>query len=295
MLAEICPRPGCTMPLARSRSNRVLCTSCGLDVVAAAAAAPSRPTEQPKPEQEDREDRATNGPCSTAIVPARRVLSDAASAAVGDKLLQGWTMLEETCGNCTLPLLRDVGGRVVCVACQRDAPPQASGTEAGRGVEGEGRELVMRGSTHVMGNGSTALGSPVHRGPLTRDASPVRRGTANGVEREENRRVPRVGGGRRRLGALPMAGSAGGGGQASPMAVGTRMPDEHDGEGEDVDLREELRLIESELARGLRCVRRRMEGRNDVEGLRVMATTIQELAKAVVDIKDARRLVAYED
>lgn len=288
MLAETCPRPGCTMPLARSRSNRVICTSCGLDVVRAAAAPAQSTEEQPKAEEVD---RATNGPCnSTAVVPARGVLNDAASAAVGEKLLQGWTLLEESCGNCGLPLLRDVAGLVVCVVCQRNAAGQASGSDVRRATEREGRELMTRGSVQVMGNGGVAVGSSVTGGAVMRDASPARREEAH-AEEERNRSVPRVGGGGRRIGILPMEGARGGG--TLPMATGT--PEGHNDVGADLDLREELLLTELEIGRALRTVRRKMEGRRDVEGLRMMAKAIQELAKAVIVIKDARRLAAYED
>lgn len=275
------------MPLARSRSNRVICTSCGLDVVTAAATPAQSTEERPKAEELD---RATNGPCSsTAVVPARDA-SEAASAAVGEKLLQGWTMLDESCRNCGLPLLKDAGGLVVCVGCQRDASGQASGSDVGMTTEREGRELMTRGGVQVVGNGGLAVGSALTGGAVTRDASPVR-GEEADSEGEGNRRVPRVGGGGRRIGILPMAGGRGVG--TLPMA-GRALDGQGDGET-DVDLREELRLTELEIGRALRTVRRRMEGRRDVEGLKVMATAIQELAKAVLDVKDARRLAAYED
>merc|ERR1719160_874048 len=44
---------------------------------------------------------------------------DAASAAIGQKLLSGWTLLDEACGRCTVgvPLMRDTNQRKFCVAC----------------------------------------------------------------------------------------------------------------------------------------------------------------------------------
>ena len=61
---------------------------------------------------------------------------DAASAAIGQKLLSGWTLLDEACGRCTVgvPLMRDTNQRKFCVACdayEDDAVP-SPGREAAR-------------------------------------------------------------------------------------------------------------------------------------------------------------------
>jgi uncharacterized Zn finger protein (UPF0148 family) len=46
---------------------------------------------------------------------------DVAAAALGEKLLQGWTMLQDSCARCSTPLLRDNHGSLLCVTCTQPA------------------------------------------------------------------------------------------------------------------------------------------------------------------------------
>ena len=39
------------------------------------------------------------------------------SAILGQKLLEGWTMLEEACDDCNVPLMRNREGEVICFSC----------------------------------------------------------------------------------------------------------------------------------------------------------------------------------
>ena len=44
--------------------------------------------------------------------------SDQVSAMMGKMLLQGWTMLNDTCDDCSItPLMRNKNGESVCVRC----------------------------------------------------------------------------------------------------------------------------------------------------------------------------------
>jgi uncharacterized Zn finger protein (UPF0148 family) len=46
-----------------------------------------------------------------------RKKSDALSKKMGDLLLQGWAMLEDTCPQCLFPIMRSKKGELVCVGC----------------------------------------------------------------------------------------------------------------------------------------------------------------------------------
>lgn len=136
MLAETCPREWCNMPLAKSRDGRVMCCACNADVVdsppaasgsastsagagpsgtAGSAAAASASTvggdETPPPPADPATPPAAGG--VVAVHGSRQTVS----AALGEKLLQGWTMLEQACATCGTPLLRSASGTVMCVQC----------------------------------------------------------------------------------------------------------------------------------------------------------------------------------
>lgn len=262
------------MPLARSRSGRVMCTSCGLDVVTAPAG--SSAPQQPKSE----DDEVPNGPSSAVVVPAWRPNNDALSTAIGDKLLQGWTMMNESCEDCNLPLLRDLRGRMLCVGCDRgtgtQAGPVADGVADGVVAQG-GRELMRTPGVQVAANLrglGNAVTPAVRPGSVARDPSPVRsRGMGVGGMGSERRDIPRVGG-MGAMRALPEIGLEGSG-----------LDDV-----EEIDVQHELWMSELEAGRRLRVVRQKMQGREDVEGIRVMAVAMQELAKAISALRDARRL-----
>ena len=44
---------------------------------------------------------------------------DKVSKAMGDLLLQGWTMLQESCDDCNVPLMRNKKQEMVCVGCDK--------------------------------------------------------------------------------------------------------------------------------------------------------------------------------
>ena len=155
MLGDACPVAGCNTPLVRSRQGEVWCARCGAAVVKEgdAMSVPSSPPSTTEVAQkaraawaeaaarssdDDAEDAATaSSPRArpgwaveaaeadgedvviTQRKPRDAKARDAASAAIGQKLLSGWTLLDEACGRCTVgvPLMRDTNQRKFCVAC----------------------------------------------------------------------------------------------------------------------------------------------------------------------------------
>lgn len=158
MLSTTCPTASCHMPLARSRDGRVTCTACATDIPAAPSS--SSPTSAPTHTE----------PSTAVVVPssARRP-QVSVSAILGEKLLQGWTMLSDSCARCSTPLLRDASGTLLCVSCSperaSDAPPPPpphAGSSPGPGSE------VVRANGAGNSNGQVARG--VH-GRVSRDVA----------------------------------------------------------------------------------------------------------------------------
>lgn len=127
------------MPLARSREGRVTCCSCQLDVVNAPDGVPSTgsgsgtdsDTQAPatnaadvhqsdtRQNRSEEERPAESSPTHVVAVrsgPSTRT-SGSLSAALGEKLLQGWTMVNRACTTCATPLLRSSSGALLCVSC----------------------------------------------------------------------------------------------------------------------------------------------------------------------------------
>lgn len=292
MLADTCPRTGCTMPLARSRAGRVVCTSCGLDVVLASASAIAAPRDDAKgesdpepqpeqqPEQQDEEqERAPNGMAGAVVVPAASArnqrLTDAASAALGEKLLQGWTMLDAACERCGLPLLRDDARRVVCVGCQRDSGSVGAGGGGATAVPS-----AVQGSPSV-GTSTQLMPRVLHVG------SPRGGGGGQG-------QVARAGGGERTVGAA----SGGGGGSGvrtegrGTGGVAARLPGPVVGDGEEevVDVDGELWQAEIEAARAIKALRRKLGEATEAESCRVLGDAIYQLASAIKMAREAREV-----
>ena len=166
MLGDSCPMPACNTPLVESRRGEVWCARCGAAVLRAppaGASLPPAPPPAPTPkEAHDAAVRAWNGDddddddefhdvsepevVAKAVVaapeapPAPRFAAkykkrDDASAAIGRKLLQGWTLLDAPCprdGCVGCPLMkdgRDPDARRYCVSCEAyedDEPAEPS-------------------------------------------------------------------------------------------------------------------------------------------------------------------------
>lgn len=290
MLADTCPRTGCTMPLARSRSGRVVCTSCGLDVVLASASPDVAPPEDTKDdaaahardEAREEDDRVPNGMAGAVVVPAarardQRLTRDAASAALGEKLLQGWTMLDAACERCGLPLLRDDARRVVCVGCQRDS---SSAAATGSG----GAAAVPQPQTGPnVGTSTQLMPRVLHVGSA--------RGGGTGAGQ-----VARAGAGERTVGAAGGRGGAGGGGSgvrtetraAGGVTARLAAPPVTEREEEVVDVDAELWQAEIEAARAIKALRRKLGEATEVESCRVLGEAIYQLAGAIKRAREAR-------
>jgi uncharacterized Zn finger protein (UPF0148 family) len=70
---------------------------------------------------------------------------DVAAAALGEKLLQGWTMLQDACARCSTPLLRDSIGTLLCVTCNPH-PQSRDGTGPGLSDFAGGRQVNINNS-----------------------------------------------------------------------------------------------------------------------------------------------------
>ena len=49
----------------------------------------------------------------------KRSKSDDISKKLGEKLIQGWAMLEDACQDCNVPIMRSKKGEMVCFGCNR--------------------------------------------------------------------------------------------------------------------------------------------------------------------------------
>jgi uncharacterized Zn finger protein (UPF0148 family) len=39
---------------------------------------------------------------------------------MGDKLIYGWSMMEQSCLNCNVPLMKSKQGNLICCSCDKD-------------------------------------------------------------------------------------------------------------------------------------------------------------------------------
>jgi uncharacterized Zn finger protein (UPF0148 family) len=103
----------CSMPLMRSKTGEEVCTQCALR--------PQQPSVTPCLDQES----PVLPPKKESPIPTKdsnkESLTDKASRLIGQKLLQGFTMLDRTCDDCTgVPLVGDrKSGTASCVLCRK--------------------------------------------------------------------------------------------------------------------------------------------------------------------------------
>ena len=279
MLAETCPRAHCTMPLARSRSGRVVCCSCGLDVVSRAA------TEEGKTEEADGAREVSH-----AIVPAGRSQRDAMSVRLGEKLLQGWTMLEEACERCALPLLREGSGRVVCVGCEGEGGRQLMPRVVHVGAnDGMGQQVARTGGAggQQVARAGGGVGQHVARagGAVGQQVARAAGGVERTLETGDGRGGSRgraVGGGNRVEGRGPVRGLP-----PPPVRLGDGPRAVGEGEGP-VDVQWELELAEIEAGRKLGVLRVALGEAEDAETCRALAMAMVELVRVVRIAREAR-------
>ncbi|CAB1116663.1 unnamed protein product [Ectocarpus sp. CCAP 1310/34] len=142
LLNQHCPMPNCGTPLLRDHKKKVYCAKCKMYCItpeearslgAPTCASPAGPGEGMATKSQDAlgSDAATTGTVGglsrgqerqqppPAPGSTKQQSRAAAEAAMGEKLLQGWTMLADEChtAGCCFPLMRDRGRVTRCVAC----------------------------------------------------------------------------------------------------------------------------------------------------------------------------------
>jgi uncharacterized Zn finger protein (UPF0148 family) len=91
---------------------------------------------------------------SMAAAAAQR--RDLASLSLGEKLLQGWTLLQESCARCSTPLLRDVSGTLLCVTCTMHRDPDDIGGCKNGSTSGK-QEQYAAGTSRSLNNDSARM------------------------------------------------------------------------------------------------------------------------------------------
>lgn len=268
-VADTCPRPNCHMPLARSRQGRVLCCNCRADVVSNSqgsgqlTAPPAPPAPRSANSEDDTPSSGTErGVTHRAVVarPAR----DATSAAMCEKLLQGWTMLNSCCEVCATPLLRDDADHVVCVVCQ-----MSESNAGAAGVNHESNGNLLREENDVMAHGTREL--------VRRERDIVRR------EREMMRRERDVV--RQEHDVSHQDGEI-----SAPRRSGRHTSNRLVNNEEVIDVDEELRLCERSVAENLRVLRSCLAVAADTEARRTICRAMRESCQAIHAAREARSL-----
>lgn len=185
MLATCCPV--CHMPLF-SKGEELRCAGCDLpvklesqaDEESPGASPSATPAEQSSPDgqrgssvqasseqkaivgdqgsdgEEEKEATISYEEMKRAYAERRRQ-SDAASAKVGTKLLQGWTMLSSTCLNndcCFSPLMRSAPSEpATCVICDRRYNIDANGAAVAPSPEASAAQSAALPPTKSVSNG----------------------------------------------------------------------------------------------------------------------------------------------
>eukprot|EP00178_Gracilaria_changii_P019282 TRINITY_DN559_c0_g1_i3.p6 TRINITY_DN559_c0_g1~~TRINITY_DN559_c0_g1_i3.p6 ORF type:complete len:305 (+),score=71.51 TRINITY_DN559_c0_g1_i3:4062-4976(+) len=298
------------MPLARSRQGRVVCCNCRADVVTQlpralplSLPAPTPNGEAPRTDVDH--EHAADGPTTIAAAaaateatgaatidrasraqPSRaddtleaannttRSGAEAVSTALGDKLLEGWTMLSSACSTCGTPLMRDPrNGNVLCVVCPTQ--PQAN-----ENVEEEDGAAILRRASREL-SVSRLEATPASDARLEtslvqveRNADRRRVGSSRAHAEQNNTRLRRATlGGVENAQLARLSGTDTGGANAESLCVD-----------------DELRLAEEEAARALRSVRQRVGTVRDVEALRACLAAMKEACDAVRAARAARAL-----
>jgi uncharacterized Zn finger protein (UPF0148 family) len=141
MLAETCS--SCHYPLMRSRAGETICVNC-----------------PPGGGESDGEGQKEEGGADEDVEAARVAIAESeerkrdvndVSQMLGSLLLQGHTMLAESCTDCRVPLMRSRGGDTICVSC-------------GLKFDSEGQAVTTQSQTSRQppGDGTTrAVGPPL--------------------------------------------------------------------------------------------------------------------------------------
>ncbi|ORX92585.1 hypothetical protein K493DRAFT_42254 [Basidiobolus meristosporus CBS 931.73] len=113
LMDAVCPNPSCSVPLMRSKDKKIqFCVLC------------DDPERKQTQEPVIQSPENTNSTVELEEVEKKRAQSQTASKLIGEKLLQGWAMLNDICPNETcygVPLIRNKREKhLYCVICQRN-------------------------------------------------------------------------------------------------------------------------------------------------------------------------------
>ncbi|CAN0184345.1 unnamed protein product [Ectocarpus fasciculatus] len=150
LLNQHCPMPSCGTPLLKDHKKKVYCATCKMYCItpeeAKSLGGPTRtsPAGAGEGRTTKAQDALGSDSAATGVVrglsrgqqrqqpraapgQTKQQSRAAAEAAMGEKLLQGWTMLAEECqtAGCCFPLMRDRGKVTRCVACDGNAAAAA--------------------------------------------------------------------------------------------------------------------------------------------------------------------------
>lgn len=313
-MADVCPRVGCNMPLMRSREGRVVCCSCRADIVSrnrnennnTEQANGTHENEKNEKNDEDEEvkEKDNDNPTSAsvpvvpiiesrAIVPAhsinnhRAVTRDGMSAALGDKLLQGWTLLQDNCNNCGTPLIRNNSGMITCVGCgQHPSSSSSALPPSSTSNENTNTELVLGSSNSPATTTTAATTTPTS----TRTTTTTAAGTTTAATTSNVPPDVSVGGNRTRAtrvranGVRAIEGSGTGGIGTGHHQVPGRQ---RDGVDVNVDVDDELRMAEMAAAYNLQMLRLNLPMATDAETRRVICMAMTEAARTVEAVRKA--------
>lgn len=199
---------------------------------------------------------------------AERTARDAMSAALGDKLLAGWTLLAESCAQCATPLVGNTDGRVQCVACAVPRREAASATALSTSTVAGG------GAGGVVPAAGGGVGGVVRAGP---SHAVVQGDTGASGRRVAMQGLPRRADVKRNVPAL----------EAAPVTAVTSLDDAATCTDEDVD--RELRLAEQASAVVLRVLRERLADVSDAHTQMVLCSGMTEAANAIAASRKARQ------
>lgn len=214
---------------------------------------------------------------SRMMVPAgpARDTQDGLNVALRDRLLQGWTVMQESCPSCGVILMRNDEGRVTCVGCGAGGAPRLDVNTSGPETNGN----ALRGEL-VVGNSSAAAATSagVDNRAITGGAARAMGGAASRLRLDTrgDRRNPLPAiADRGRVPAL----------EAKPVDNGGTAHQRHMSYIDDVD--NELRLAEIAAAENLRLLRLRLCDAPDAEARRVICAAMSEAARTIESVRKA--------
>ncbi|CAM9776729.1 unnamed protein product [Discosporangium mesarthrocarpum] len=184
LLAQSCPIPRCHTPLVKNNADEIYCVKCRSFCISANKATQlGWPSTLQSTLAGNSSQSAVTGPMASMNTPSPKARSpprpvghgpqtrgspqkaarEAADARMAERLLQGWTMLAESCPTpgCNYPLLQDRTGQISCVSCH------------GNGEAADDRDNVPDPNGSISSNGSREL--PAHA-PVVSSAGAVQEG-----------------------------------------------------------------------------------------------------------------------